>query len=740
MASYDDGKELEDRGATEDDLAYKADYEEHQDVIELLDKCQQADKDNRERVREAHLFLDKRDGQWEPYWWNSNEAKPRYTFDMVNPIVDQVASEIEQSDYDIRVSPAGGDATKDLAIAYDGIIRNIEQMSNAKTTYAQCARNMVIGGMDGWRVVQKYVDDNSFDQDLAIEHVGNFVDRVWFDPAAENQDKSDSRYAFVLHAMAKDEYEARFPEGSGESVDDDREGEAYYDKAECIVVGEFLYLESEDRELVMMSNGQVHEVNEDFDKVVDDLAAIGVTEAKRRTRKKHYVCSRFFDAKDFLEDKKETVFCRIPVVPAYANFKIFENKTIYWGVVEKLLDPQRVMNYSVSREIEEGALAPRAKYWMTMAQASGHEKQLQTLNTNADPVQFYNVDPESPAVPQQQGGSQVNPGLARISESMRAIIGQTAGMFAANMGDNPGLQSGVAIKQLQDRGTNSTMKYSRGLEIAVAATGRLLKDAIPMVYDTERQVRILREDESYDMVPINQKVIDNATGEIVTVNDLQVGTYDVTCRAGPSFRNRQQETIEAITTLAQTDPSLMQIAGDLLLQNISTPAASQIAERKRIQMIAQGLIPQSQMTEEELQEMAAKMQAQGQQQAPDPAMVLAQAEQMKAQADMMKAQIDAQKVQNDTLRIQLQAQNDQNELVAEQAKTQVDVFNAQTNRIKAQVEAEKAGATIDHTNIKAFGDQLDNQEQMTDMMDEQERKARMAMMSDVDLMRIANSG
>ena len=740
MAEYDDGKELDSRGAAEADLSYKADYEEHQDVIDLLSKCQMADKDNRERVREAHLFLDKRDGQWEPYWWHSNESKPRYTFDMVNPIVDQVASEIEQSDYDIRVSPAGGNATKDIAMAYDGIIRNIEQLSNAKTVYAQSARNMVIGGMDGWRVVQKYVDDNSFDQDLAIEHIGNFVDRVWFDPAAENQDKSDSRYAFVLHPMSKDEYEARWPEGAAESVDDDREGEAYYDKAEVIVVGEFLYMESEDRELVMMSNGQVHEVNEDFEKVVDDLAAIGVTEVKRRTRKKHYVCSRYFDAKDFLEDKKETVFCRIPVVPAYANFKIFENKTIYWGVVEKLLDPQRVMNYSVSREIEEGALAPRAKYWMTMAQASGHEKQLQTLNTNADPVQFYNVDPESPAVPQQQGGAQINPGLRTISEAMRGIIGQTAGMFAANMGDNPGLQSGVAIKQLQDRGTNSTFKYSRSIEIAVAATGRLLKDAIPMVYDTERQVRILREDESYDMVPINQKVIDNATGEIVTVNDLQVGTYDVTCRAGPSFRNRQQETIEAITTLAQTDPSLMQIAGDLLLQNIPAPAASQIAERKRMQMIAQGLIPQSQMTEEELQEMAAKMQAQGQGQAPDPAMVLAQAEQMKAQADMMKAQIDAQKVQNETLKIQLQAQNDQNEMVAQQAKTQVDVFNAQTNRIKAQVEAEKAGAVIDHTNIKAFGDQLDNQEQMAEMADEQERRARMSMMSDMDLMRIAGGG
>ena len=740
MAEYDDGKEVDSRGSAEADLSFKAEYDNHQDVIDLLSKCQMADQDNRERVREAHLFLDKRDGQWEPYWWNSNEDKPRYTFDQVNPIVDQVASEIEQSDYDIRVSPAGGNATKDIAVTIDGIIRNIEQMSNARTVYAQAARNMVIGGMDGWRVVQKYVSDNTFDQDLAIEHIGNFVDRVWFDPAAENQDKSDSRYAFVLHPMAKDEYEARWPEGSGESVDDSRDGEAYYDKAEVVIVGEFLYLESQDRDLVLMSNGQVHEVNDDFEKVVDDLAAIGVTEVKRRKRKKHYVCSRYFDAKDFLAEKKETVFSRIPVVPTYANFKIFENKTIYWGVVEKLLDPQRVMNYSVSREIEEGALAPRAKYWMTPAQASGHEAQLQTLNTNADPVQFYNVDPETPAVPQQQGGAQINPGLRTISEAMRGIIGQTAGMFAASMGDNPGLQSGVAIRQLQDRGSNGTFKYSKGVEIAVAATGRLIKDAIPMIYDTQRQVRILREDESYDMVDLNQKVIDNDTGEVVVVNDMQVGSYDVTCRAGPSFRNRQQETIEAITALAQTDPSLMQIAGDLLLQNISTPAASQIAERKRMQMISQGLIPPSQMTEEELQEMQAKQMMQAQGQAPDAAMLLAQAEQMKAQADMMKVQIDAQKVQNETLKIQLQAQDQQNEAVAQQAKTQVDVFNAQTNRIKAQVEAEKAGAVIDHTNIKAFGDQLDNQEQMQDMMDEQERKARMAMMSDMDLIRIANGG
>ena len=740
MATYENGYEEKDESAqmTEDDLSYKDKYEDHQSVLNLLSSCQEADHDNREMSREAHLFLDKRDGQWEPYWWEANQNKPRYTFDNVNPIVDQVASEIEQADFDIRVSPAGGNATKDIASTYDGLIRNIENISNAKQVYSQAARGMVTGGFDAWRVSQKFADDNSFDQDIVIEKIGNPVDRVWFDPAAELQDKSDSRYCFVLHPMAVDEYENRWPEGSGESVPDDREGDAYYDKAEAIVVGEFLYMESEDRELVMMSNGQTHEVNEDFEKIVDDLAMIGVTEVRRRTRKVHKVCSRFFDNKDWLEDDHDTVFNRIPVIPVYGNYKIFEGKTLYWGVVEKLLDPQRVLNYAMSRSIEEGALAPRAKYWMTPTQAAGHEDQLGTLNTNSDPVQFFNPDPEFPAIPQQQGGAQVNQGLSMIAQSMQGMINATAGMFAANMGDNPNAQSGVAIRQLQNKGDNGTFKYSRAMEIAIAATGRLIKDAIPKVYDTARTIRVLREDDTYDMADLNQQVIDNATGEIVTVNDLSVGSYDVICKAGPSFKNRQEETLEAITSLAQVDPSLMQIAGDLLLQNVNTPAANQIAERKRAQMLQQGLIPQSQMSEEEL--MAAQQQAQMGQQAPDPAMVLAQAEQLKAEAEMMRSQIEMQKLQNEQMKLQLEAQKLQSQAVGDQADNAIDAFNAETKRMETQIKAQQASATVDKTSAQAMGEQLDNQRKMSDMMDEQQRKAQLSMMSPVDLMRIANGG
>lgn len=699
------GNEVE--TTTLEPVDYEIEFDSHQTVITLMKSAQQADHDNREKARESHLFIDKRDGQWEPYWWNNNAGKPRYTFDMVNPIVDQVVAEIEQSDFDIKVSPQSGPASKETAMVMDGLIRNIESISRAKDIYIKAGRGMATCGYDGWMVTHRYSDSESFEQDLVVEEIPNFVDRVWFDPAAYKQDKSDAQYAFLLHPMSKSEYVARWPEGSQASVPDDREGNAYYEKTEVVVVGQMFYVRRKPVELALMSNGAVYEVTKDFEKIIDELDVAGLKVVRRRTANKTAVNSRFFDASDWLEESEETIFDRIPIIPIYGNYKVNENKTIYWGVVEKLLDPQRVLNYSLSREIEEGALAPRAKYWMTLTQAAGHEDALATMNTNSDPVQFFNPDPENPGAPQQQGGAQVNPGLRTISEAMRQLIGQTAGMFAASMGDNPGLQSGVAIQQLQTKGDNGTIKYFRALESGIASTGDILVKAIPKVYDTRRIVRLLHEDNTTEMVTLNDQVVDTQTGQMVTLNDLTKGQYSVLCRAGPSFRNKQQETIETIIEIAKVDPSIIGMSGDILLNAIPTSAAMQIGERKRQQMIAQGLIPESQMTDDEKQEAAQRAQSQGQQQ--DPNMVLAQAEMAKAQAEQMRAQVELQKLQLETAKIQLEAQKLQATHQIDQAGIQLDTFNAQTQRMNTQIKAHEAGARVQKEQVQTQGAAIDNQ-------------------------------
>ncbi len=749
MEETDQDSEAEDKPvparkkAKKEKIEYKLigiDFDDHAKVLTLLTNAQSADSDMREQARESTLFVTKRDGQWEPTWWNNASGKPRYTFDLTTPIINQICGEIDGADFDIVVSPGGGSATKDVAETLDGMVRNIENFSRAKHIYGSASRGMVTAGLDGWRVSTRYIDDDSFDQDLMIEPIPNYIDRVWFDPSSELQDKSDSRYAFVLHPVSVEEYEQRWPEGSKMGVSDGLDGEAYYDKAETILVGELLYAEYEDRELVLMSNGQVYKVDEKFESVADELLAMGITEKRRRMRKERKICSRFFDNSGWLEDDKDTVFSMIPVVPLYGNYKVVENKVIYCGAVDKLIDPQRVLNYSMSREIEEGALAPRAKYWMTLEQAAGHEDTLATLNTNADPVQFYNNDPTIPGSPQQQGGAQINPGLRNISEAMRGMINYAAGMFAANMGDNPNAQSGKAINSLQDKGDNGTRHYFKSLEIAIAHTGRLLVNGIPKTYDTERMVRIIYEDNSDDMATVNQTVVDQQTGQPVTLNDLSHGRYDVVCSAGPSFKNRQQETLQAIIEFAKIDPSIIQLGGDILLSNVSTPAAKQLAQRKRAQMIQQGLIPQDQMTDEELQ--AAQQAQQAQQQPPaDPNMVLAQAEQMKAQALMMDAQTKARAQQLEMMKLQQAAQQAGDEamiaqldIALQQGANQIKAYDSETKRMDTEIKAQQAGAKINLDSSKAQGQQIDNQIKIAELQNP------FANLSDEELIRIAQGG
>ena len=675
-------------------------FNKHEDVLLTLKDVQDADHDNREKARETWLFVNKRDGQWEPYWWNINDGRPRYTFDMVNPVIDQIAGEMEQADFDIRVAPAGGDATKELSKTFDGLIRNIENISNAKHVFNSAGRSMVTMGLDGWRITTKFINSDSFNQDLVIEKISNFQDRVWFDTGSEMQDRSDAQFCYVLQAIPCDEYKKRFPKGSRQSVTLDNENEAFFHKGEFVIVGELLWKKPRDTNIVLMSDGRVYEVNADFNRVKDDMAAAGIVEQRRRTVKKDIVFSRLFDQSDFLEAAKETVFSWLPVIPTYGNFSIFENKVVYWGVVERLLDYQRVFNYAKSREIEEGALAPRSKYWMTAKQAEGYSKTLRTMNTNADPVQFFNADAENPGPPQQNGGAVVNPGLLTISESMQDGIARAAGLFAANMGEQVNNQSGAAIKALQQKGSIGTIKYFKSQEIAICHTAKILMDAIPKIYDTERQIRVLGEDGATSMVVVNERVMDQQTGEVVTLNDLNQGVYDVTCSSGPSFANRQAESVQAFNEMAAIDPSIIEMGGDILFNNLDAPGMDLLAERKRQQLLDAGVIPFEQLTEEEQQAAQEAEQAAAETPPePDPLFLAAQAEMAKAQAESAKAEAQAEKNQ-------IQSQKDQQDAANKAAQTQIKQQEAE---LKFQKEQAAFGIKQAEFDLKQQKQEFDQQ-------------------------------
>ena len=676
------------------------DYADLKVVIGLLENAQEAEYDSREAAREADNFLNKRDGQWEPQVIQNMNKRPRYTFDKVNPIVDQIMGEIDQSLFSISIDPAGQGADKQTAKLYNGMVRQTQHISSSDLIFSESGRKMVGTGLAGWRIITDWPDADSFDQELLIKRISNFVDRVWFDENSEEPDRSDARYCFVLSSVLTALFKEKWPGQPTTSVGDDRSTNSYFYKPDTVVIGEFLYKKETMRELVLMSNGRVYVADNKFEQVKDDLEQMDIREVRRRERKIFNVYSRKFSNDAWLEKEKETVFTEwLPVIPVYGNHTISEDKFIFYGAVEKLMDPQRVHNYAKSRDVEEGALAPRSKIFMTREQAAGNTLALSTLNTNSDPVQFY-AHVEGHAPPFQMGGAQTNQGLQLTAQDASRDINVAAGLFAANMGDNPGLQSGIAIQKQQNKGDNGTWKYFASMKRSIEHTSKILVKAYPKVISERRDQIIRQKNGETETVTLLDPIFDADSKSIVKLNDISKGSYDVTCIVSDSYQSQQQETVDAITKYSVADPSIVALSGDVLLNNINAPGMDIIAERKRALMVQQGAIPPSQLTEAE-KKLLAEQAAQPKEPSP-----VEKALMEEAAANMKKAQAQTADVMS-----KIQEREEKMDLAQKKALAEIRIANQ-----KLDLEVQSLAIDMDNAeNVKQgeiFRQQMEIQEKI----------------------------
>jgi hypothetical protein len=646
-------------------MAEDKDNNEHLTWCNQLSDFQQSDLDQRKQARECDRFLLDKDGQWEESVARSldSQKRPRYTFDQVTPVIENIMADIEDMEFGSNVKPSGGDATKDLAKTYEGMVRSIEADSGATDIYRNACRRLIRRGFDAWIVKAKFKEEWSFDQSLVIEPIPNAINRVWTANTSSKADSSDSDVAYVLTSVTPEAYKEQFPEGTMVSIDDADLGEHYDQyRPEVIIFGERYYKKETTREVCQLSNGEIVEKDDNFEKVVDEYKAQGITVVREKKVKDFKIYHRFFDGGGVLSKERETVFRTLPVVTVYGNFELLgeNSKITYSGITLKEMDYQRVFNYAKSREIEEGALAPRRKLIMSKKMAAGNQKQISSLNVSADPVLFVTPDPEFGPV-QELGGAQVNPNLANLANDMAMGMQVTGGTNNAMNGQYAGRMSEDALRMQIDRGTGATRKWVNALVVGIKRTCEILVQTIPPVYDTKQQFMILGEDGSEEMVTLNDEVYDTQTQQMVRVNTLNKGQYKVICNAGPAFANKQEAGLSAMLNYAAIDPSIVQTGGDLMLKSIDAPLMDEMAARKRAQIVQAGMIPQDQLTDEELQ---AQAQAAQQPQQEDPVVML---ERMKEETLQMAQENKAVENKIKVAQLQMDAEG-------KQEKLQVDVL------------------------------------------------------------------
>lgn len=605
-----------------------------------LDEAASVDRKNREEAEDDMRFLSGE--QWPDDIRAEREAefKPCLTINGLSQFVRQVTGQVRQMNPAIRVLAADQQATEDNAEILSGLIRQIEYASDATTIYEGGAESAAACGIGHWRILTRYCEGATFDQEIYLKRIHNPFSVFW-DPLAKDPTRADARYVFIVEEMSRKDFEKAYPDKNADDVTGDHKTTTFiqWSSPETVTVCEYMWIEYRKKRIGLLSNGQI---------VEDPRPPMDVV--KERTVEEPYVKWVKMTAGDILEGPKEIPSPYLPVVSVTGEEWSVGEQLYRSSVIRFAKDPQMLYNFARSSMAEIMANQPKAPFLVTAKQIAGLETFWNEANAKNRPYLPYNPDPQAPA-PQR-----LNPPVSSQAISQEVMMAaddmkRTTGIYDASLGAQSNEKSGVAIRERKMEAQTNTSVYADNMVKAVTQTGKILVAMIPKVYDAQRVIRILGEDDQEKQVLINSMMV--ANGQAIPVNDITVGRYDVRIAVGPSYATKRQEASEGMMAFLQAIPQAGPVVGDLIAGMQDWPEADRVAERLR-KMLPPGMAEDQEQTPEAMQaaQMAQAQQAQ-QMQAQQQAM---QMEQAKIEAEIRKAQAEAIEAEADAMKAQIEAQ------------------------------------------------------------------------------------
>lgn len=582
------------------------------------------------------------------------DGRPCLTINRLPAFIRQVVNDARLNKPAIVCHPVDDAADPETAEVFNGLIRHIEQSSDAEVAYDTALDFAVTAGFGYFRINTRYAREDAFEQDIVIERVANPFS-VYGDPNSTAADSSDWNTAFVVDTLPKAAFEARWK--GAEPVDWSADGYAGLNErwleGDRITVAEYWRREPTRRTILALSDGQVVEegVYRDQKALFDSLGVTVIGQPRQVIG--HKVVQRVMTGAEVLETV-EWAGRYIPIVPVYGEELHVDGRRRLRGLVRDAKDPQRMFNYWRTTSTELVALAPKTPFIGPKGAFETDAAKWATANTQTHAYIEY----DGPIPPQRQPFS--GPPMGAIQEALNAAddMKSIMGLYDASLGARSNETSGRAIMARQREGDVSTFHYIDNLSRAIRHAGRILIDLIPKVYSTPRVVRVLGPSGEAELAPVNQKVRvqrPDAGGqmrEIEKIYDLTVGKYDLTVRSGPSFTSRREEAATQMIELIRAYPPAAPLIGDLLARNLDWPGADEIATR-----------------------LAALLPAQLKGGSPE-------ADQAKAQMGQLVQALAAAKGRIAAL---------EQDRAHEARKLEIEAFEAETNRLRAMREA---GASV----------------------------------------------
>ena len=546
---------------------------------DFLRFCTDDDSNNRVEALEDLKFAG--GDQWPVEIQNSRllESRPYLTINKVDAYCRQIENQQRQQRPRMKAHGMNTESDEKVAEVITGILRHIENQSDADAAYDNAFSYAVRMGWGYWRVIHDYPNPKSMYQELYIKRIENpFM--VYFDPNSTEPDGSDAERCLITEVISKETFRKMYPgadDGGGFNARGTGDSQSEWITKEDIRIAEYFYTVRTRTKLLLLSDGTTcyeSEKPSEAEMLEKDIYVVSV----RETIKKQIKWAKLTGMQ--VLEERDWAGKYIPVIPVYGQQLIVDSKRKKFGLTRMAKDPQRMYNFWSTALTESVALAPKAKFLLAEGQDEGHEMEWNQANIKSMPVLRYKqTDSEGRMAPTPTRIQPEPPpaGIVTALEGLNADLMAVVGIYDPSQLPN-GNQSGKAINGMQQQTDMTNFHYYDNFTRSIRQCGRVCLDLIPYVYSEERVLRIIGVDGKGELTPINTKTVDENGVEKV-LNDVTVGEYDIVMETGPGYASRRQESLEQLLQILPADPDLMKQAGDLIFRSMDFHGADIIADR-----------------------------------------------------------------------------------------------------------------------------------------------------------------
>lgn len=590
-------------------------------IRKRMDRCISWEAENREKGSAALKF--KAGDQWnsDAASERKNDGRPCLTINKIPTIINQVTNDQRQNRPTINVSPVGEKGDREVAKMYRGMIRAIERESSADIAYDTAFESAVSIGFGYWRIMTEWEKPDSFNQCIVIKRIRNPF-TVYLDPDHQEPDGADCRYGFVCEIIPLDEYKEQWPKAQQIPFDQGGQGEKLknWTTSDGVRIAEYFEIVSKPRKLVELSNGHVGWEDELHADVKAMIASGKLKVRRERESESKQVKWYKVNAVEVLE-REDWLGQWIPIIPVIGNEIDIEGKVKLSGLIEGMMDAQRMYNYWVTKETEAIALVPNAPFIAEEGQVEGHEEEWKTANVRPVSLLTYkgtSVGGHPAPPPQRQQFAGVPAGIEQAKAGSAQDMMATSGIrFDATKEERNYDESGVALRELRRSSDVGAYHYFDNLMRSLKHAARQMVDLIPKIYDEERVITILREDDTEEQVRIDPNASKayeekprGPTEKAQKVFNPTEGTYGVTATIGASYATRRIEAAESMMEFAKALPNTASLIADLIAKNMDWEGADEIAARLAKAIPPQLLTPDQKDVSPQIQAVIQNLEAQ----------------------------------------------------------------------------------------------------------------------------------